>query len=87
MSASSSTDTRKQLSVSAGRGQKLVFKSHDLKYFGKLEWVLKMKCICQPKEGKACFDQMSQGCYALNDDFICSSACTLASAEIYKHGN
>lgn len=64
-------------------------KSHEkslkhLKCFGKLGWILKIKCICQPKQEAACFGQVSKigkDWYSLNDD----SYCIWLTADIDAH--
>lgn len=55
-----------------------------LKCFGKLGWILKIKCICQPKQEAACFGQVSKigkAWYSLNDD----SYCIWLTADIDAH--
>lgn len=64
-------------------------KSHEkslkhLKCFGKLGWILKIKCICQSEQEAACFGQISKigkDWYSLNDD----SYCIWFTADIYAH--
>lgn len=64
-------------------------KSHEkslkhLKCFGNLGWILKIKCICQPKQQAACFGQISKigkDWYSLYDD----SYCIWLTADIDDH--